>query len=173
MRLAAWALVFGVLGGAGAAMAQPLPREPQKTVDLSRYAGKWYEQGRFDQSFQRGCEGVTAEYSRLPDGRIKVLNTCRQDRVDGPARSAEAKARVVEGTGNAKLRVSFFWPFEGDYWVLDRAPDYSWAIVGEGSGQYLWLLTRARQISPAQYSALVRRAARFGYDTTPLRRTRQ
>lgn len=173
MTLARLGLVFLLACAGGAASAQPLPREPVKAVDLQRYLGKWYEQGRFEQSFQRGCEGVTAEYSSLPDGRIKVVNSCRQDRVDGPLRTAEAKARVVEGSGNAKLKVTFFWPFDGDYWVLDRAPDYSWAIVGEGSGQYLWILTRARTIPDARYKALAKRAAQFGYDVSQLRRTVQ
>lgn len=173
MKRALFAVVFQLALAGGGALAQPLAREPVRTVDLNRYLGKWYEQGRFEQSFQRGCEAVTAEYSLLSDGRIRVLNSCRQDGVDGALRTAEATARVVEGSGNAKLKVTFFWPFEGDYWVLDHAPDYSWSIVGEGSGQYLWLLTRARSLSPARYQALTRRAARFGYDTSQLRRTAQ
>jgi apolipoprotein D and lipocalin family protein len=173
MRRMAWAMVLMVAGAIGPAFAQTLPREPVRPVDLSRYLGKWYEQGRYEQSFQRGCEGVTAEYSALPDGRIRVVNSCRQDSVNGPLRQAEAKARVVEGSGNAKLKVSFFWPFEGDYWVLDHAPDYAWAIVGEASGDYLWILTRDRRISAARYKALALRAERFGYDIGRLRRTAQ
>lgn len=173
MRQMVRGLVLGLACLGGGAMAQTLPREPVRTVDLQRYLGKWYEQGRFEQSFQRGCEGVTAEYSQLPDGRIGVLNSCRQDSVNGPLRSASAKAKVVEGSGNAKLKVTFFWPFEGDYWVLDHAPDYSWSIVGDGSGQYLWILTRARKVSPARYEALTQRAARFGFDVSQLRRTQQ
>lgn len=173
MRLAALGLAFTLVCAGGSAMAQPLPREPVKSVDLQRYLGTWYEQGRYEQSFQRGCEAVTAQYSLSPDGSIRVLNSCRQDGVNGTLRTAEAKARVVDGSRNAKLKVTFFWPFEGDYWVLDHAPDYSWSIVGEGSGQYLWLLTRARTLSPARYKALAQRAARFGYDLAPLRRTKQ
>ena len=173
MRLAAFGLVLGLLSASSVGMAQTVAREPARSVDLNRYLGKWYEQGRYEQSFQRGCEAVTAEYARLPDGRISVLNSCRQGSPDGELRTGKATAKVVEGTGNAKLKVTFFWPFEGDYWVLDRAPDYSWAIVGEGSGQYLWILTRARTLSEARYTALTRKAEKFGYDVSRLRRTVQ
>jgi apolipoprotein D and lipocalin family protein len=146
---------------------------PAKTVDLARYQGKWFELARYDASFQRGCEGVTAEYTPLADGTVRVVNRCRQGSVDGIERSAEAMARVVPGTGDAQLKVTFFWPFEGDYWVLDRANDYSWAIVGEPSGQYLWILSRKALVPERDYHRLVSRAAALGYDVALLRRTAQ
>lgn len=147
-------------------------REPVKSVDLGRYAGRWFEQGRYDAFFQAGCEAVTAEYRPLPDGTLEVTNTCRLGSPAGGIRSITGVARVVEGTNNAKLKVSFFGSFfAGDYWVLDHARDYSWAIVGEGSGQYLWLLTRSRNIPAQQYRAMVGRAVQFGYDASRIRRT--
>jgi apolipoprotein D and lipocalin family protein len=150
----------------------PVP-SPAKTVDLARYQGKWFELARYDASFQRGCEGVTAEYTPLADGTVRVINRCRQGSANGPERSAEALARVVPGTGNAQLKVTFFWPFEGDYWVLDRAEDYSWAIIGEPSGQYLWILSRKAPVLERDYQRLVSRAAALGYDVSLLRRTAQ
>jgi apolipoprotein D and lipocalin family protein len=147
-------------------------REPVKSVDLSRYAGRWFEQGRYDAFFQAGCEAVTAEYRPLPDGTLKVTNTCRSGSPAGDVRSITGVAKVVEGTRNTKLKVSFFGPlFLGDYWILDRAADYSWAVVGEASGQYLWLLTRSRRISVQQYRAMVDRAVHFGYDASIVRKT--
>jgi apolipoprotein D and lipocalin family protein len=150
----------------------PVPA-PAKSVDLARYQGKWFELARYEASFQRGCEGVTAEYTPLADGTVRVVNRCRQGSVNGMERSAEALARVVPGTGNAQLKVTFFWPFEGDYWVLDRADDYSWAIIGEPSGQYLWLLSRKAVVPERDYQRLVSRAAGLGYDVSLLRRTAQ
>lgn len=146
--------------------------QPAKPVELNRYLGKWFEQGRYEASFQRGCEGVTAEYTLNPDGDVRVVNTCHEGSPEGPARSAEASAKVVEGSNGAKLKVTFFWPFEADYWVLDRANDYSWSIVGEPSGRYLWLLTRNPKLSAGQYEALVKKAALLGYDTSLLRKTK-
>lgn len=147
--------------------------QPAKPVELAPYLGKWFEQGRYEASFQRGCEGITAEYAQKPDGGVQVVNTCHEGSPDGPARTAEATAKVVDGSNGAKLKVTFFWPFEADYWVLDRANDYSWSIVGEPSGRYLWLLTRNSKLSDGQYEALVKRAATLGYDTSLLRRTKQ
>ena len=150
----------------------PNPPQPAKAVELDRYLGKWYEVARYDMRFQKGCEAVTAEYSKRPDGLIRVLNTCRQDAVDGQVRTAEGKARVVDTATNAKLKVSFFGPVWGDYWVMDRAEDYSWAIVGEGSGKYLWLLTR-RPPTDLERETLTARAKALGYDVAMLRPTLQ
>jgi len=150
----------------------PHPPQPAKAVDLERYAGRWYEAARYDMRFEKGCDGVTAEYAKRPDGLIRVLNTCRQGGPTGPAKVSEGKAKVADATTSAKLKVSFFGPFFlGDYWVLDHADDYSWSIVGEGSGRYLWLLTREPP-TPAQLSALTDRARAMGYDTSRLRVTR-
>jgi apolipoprotein D and lipocalin family protein len=142
--------------------------QPAKSVDLSRYLGRWYEIGRYEHGFERGCEAVTADYRRRDDGDIEVVDACRKGAPDGPPKSAKGRAKVVPGSGNAKLRVSFFGPFYGDYWVLDHADDYSWSIVGEPSGRYLWLLSRTAPLAPAEREALERRARELGYDTSLL-----
>jgi len=146
--------------------------EPAKPVDLQRYVGLWFEVARYDQRFERSCEsGVTAAYSLRADGSVDVTNRCR--RADGSLKQAHGRAKVVDGGTNAKLKVSFFGPFYGDYWVLDRADDYSWSIVGEPSGRYLWILSRRSNPSPDFVRQLVRRAQELGYDTRPLLYTRQ
>jgi apolipoprotein D and lipocalin family protein len=150
----------------------PKPPQPAKSVELDRYLGRWYEVARYDMRFEKGCEGVTADYSKRPDGLIRVVNTCRQGAVDGPIKASEGKAKVVDTATNAKLKVSFFGPFWGDYWVLDHADDYSWSIVGEGSGRYLWLLSRELP-TEADRAALTARAKALGYDTAMLRQTKQ
>lgn len=155
-------------------VGNPSVPQPAKPVDLNRYAGLWYEIARYEAGFQRGCEGVTATYGLREDGQVSVVNTCRQAGLNGEMRSAEAKAKVVEGSGNAKLKVSFFGPFYvGDYWVLDRADDYSWSIVGEPSGRYLWLLSRSAQPSPQVRETMMNRARELGYDLKILRTTQQ
>jgi apolipoprotein D and lipocalin family protein len=145
--------------------------QPAKAVELQRYLGRWYEIARYEQGFQKDCDGVTADYSLRPDGQIRVLNTCRKP--SGKITDAEGRAKIVDAATNAKLKVSFFGPFFGDYWVLDRAEDYSWAIVGEPSGRYLWLLSREAVPAPGKVDALIARAKALGYDTTLLRRTAQ
>ncbi|WP_066683177.1 lipocalin family protein [Caulobacter sp. CCH9-E1] len=170
--LLALPLVLSLSACVSGPSGNPNPPQPAKAVELDRYLGKWYEVARYDMRFEKGCEGVTAEYSKRADGLIRVLNTCRQGGLDGPVRTAEGKAKIVDTTTNAKLKVSFFGPFYGDYWVLDHADDYSWSIVGEGSGKYLWLLSR-RVPSPADREALTARAKALGYDVGMLRQTKQ
>jgi apolipoprotein D and lipocalin family protein len=148
------------------------PPQPAKAVDLDRYAGLWYEAARYDMRFEKGCDGVTAEYSKRPDGLIRVVNTCHEGGPTGPVKVSEGKAKVADPASKAKLKVSFFGPFfVGDYWVLDHADDYSWSIVGEGSGRYLWLLTR-KPPTPAELKTLTDRAKAMGYDTAMLRVTK-
>lgn len=148
--------------------------EPAKPIDLNPYLGRWYEIARYETSFQRDCEAVTADYSVRPDGSIRVLNTCREGSPNGRVRTAKGKARIVPNSGNAKLKVSFFGPFFlGDCWVLDHADDYSWSIVGEPSGKYLWILSRDATPPEHVKDMLVERTRALGYDTTLLRMTRQ
>lgn len=168
-------LAAGTLAACASMTAGPVGNsavpQPAKPVDLKRYAGLWYELGRYENRFERDCEAVTAEYRRRPDGMIEVLNRCRKGAVGGPLKVARGRAKVVEGSQDAKLRVSFFGPFFGDYWVLDHADDYSWSIVGEPSGRYLWLLTREAKPPAAQQEQLSRRVRELGYDTRLLRTT--
>lgn len=154
-------------------VGNPAVPQPAKSVDLNRYAGLWYEIGRYENGFERGCEGVTAQYALRDDGLIGVTNTCRQGAVDGPIKTAQGKAKVVAGAQNAKLKVSFFGPFYvGDYWVLDRADDYAWSIVGEPSGRYLWLLSRTAQPSAQTRATIMERTQALGYDLSLVRETR-
>lgn len=138
------------------------------SVDLNRYLGTWYEIARFDHEFERDCTGVTATYSLNPDGSIKVLNRCHRGALNAPADDAEGTARVVDATTNAKLGVTFFWPFEGDYWILALDPNYEWAIVGEPSGRYLWILSRSGMIDDQLKASLLAKIEAQGYDTTAL-----
>lgn len=172
-------LAGALLGLGGCAGLTPGPvgnpsvPAPARAVDLTRYAGLWYEIARYDNGFERGCEGVTAEYGLLPDGLVTVVNTCRDGSPEGRERTVTGRAKVIEGSQNARLKVSFFGPFfVGDYWILDRAEDYGWAIVGEPSGRYLWLLSRDPDPAPAVRDRIERRVAELGYDLDLLRPVR-
>ena len=149
------------------------PLQTVDAVDLERYLGKWYEIASYPAWFQRGCTGTTAEYSLLPDGRIGVVNRCFKKSLDGPVKSSTGKARVIDPPRNAKLKVSFFWPFEGNYWVIDLDPDYQWAVVGVPSRKYLWILSRAPSMDPQTYQEILNRLTGHGYDPTRLIRTPQ
>ncbi|ESQ93472.1 lipocalin family protein [Asticcacaulis benevestitus] len=146
--------------------------QPAKPVDIEQYSGLWYEIGRYENRFEKDCEGVTAEYRARPDGLIDVINSCHKGGLSGPVKVAEGKAKVLPGSDNAKLKVSFFGPLYGDYWVLDRADDYSWAIVGEPSGRYLWLLSRVAQPHEMVRNTIEARTRQMGYDWGRVRMTK-
>lgn len=144
---------------------------PIKPVDLNRYLGRWYELARYEQFFQKDCDEVVATYSMRPDGLVNITNECRQ--LDGSMRSADARARILPGSANAKLKVSFLGPFYiGNYWVLDHSDDYAWSIVGDPTGRYLWILHRDAAPGAETIKTLVLRAEALGYDTSMLRFTR-
>jgi apolipoprotein D and lipocalin family protein len=145
-----------------------------QSIDLERYAGRWFEIARYDVSFQRGCEGVTAQYRPLEDGEIEVINACRKGGLDGETDTITGRARVVDGSNGAKLKVSFFGPFFlGDYWVIDLAEDYGWAVVSEPRGRFLWILSRTPQMDEAILADRLTWLTAQGYDTDALRYTQQ
>lgn len=139
-------------------------------VELDRYLGRWYEVARLPARFERGMSNVTAEYSRAPDGSIEVVNSGLKA---GKQKTATGRATVVDPTTNAKLEVSFFWPFKGDYWILELDPEYQWALVGEPGREYLWILSRRPRLNPEVVRNLVARARLDGFPVEQLIFTRQ
>ena len=149
----------------------PLDAVPQ--VELERYLGTWYEIASYPQRFQEGCAGTTATYTLRSDGEIDVLNKCRKGDLDGPEDVAEGRARVVDRDTNAKLEVSFFGPFWGDYWIIDLGPNYEYAVVGHPSRDYLWILSRTPTLEQNTYDNILNRLEDKGYPLEPLQKTQQ
>lgn len=150
---------------------------PVANLDTQRYLGTWYEIARYPNSFQKNCEGVTAEYSLRKDGRIDVVNTCRTGTRSGNPRSAEGVARIIDGSNGARLAVNFA-PIplpagEGNYWVLYLDPEYTYAVIGEPSGRYLWYLSRTPRISSEVRDQLDAAARAQAYDLSMLKETDQ
>ena len=137
------------------------PLQTVSSVDLNKYLGKWYEIYRLPNWFEDDdCVTVTAEYGLRDDGGVSVLNTCHKASKKEEARGI---AKIVEGSNNSKLRVSFFRPFYGDYWILDLASDYSWVLIGEPAGKYFWILARDKKLSPELEESLLVKAEKLGY----------
>ena len=140
------------------------------SVDLSRYVGQWYEIARLPNRFEKKCaDSVTANYTLRPDGSIQVVNRCRKP--SGEFTTATGKAKIVDKKTNAKLKVTFFWPFYGKYWILDLGPNYEYAVVGEPGRDYLWILSRTPQMDEALYQQLLARMQARGFDTTRMTKT--
>lgn len=172
-RLLPWFL--GLLGSGCAATTTVrlgLPAlETVPRVELDRYLGTWYEIAAFPQRFQRGCTATTASYSLRADGQIDVVNRCRLNTPDGPEKVARGRARIVDPKNQARLEVSFFRPFWGDYWIIDLDPDYQYAVVGHPSRDYLWVLCRKPYMDEAVYQGIIERLKRQGYEVGKLVRT--
>lgn len=158
----------------GQAWAQT-PQTPESkvtsvaAVDLARYAGQWFEVAAFPMFFQRHCVGdTTANYALALDGSVTVTNRCR---TQGGVDEATGRATGVEGSANSRLKVSFFWPFKADYWVIGLDADYRWALVGNPNRKYLWLLSRTPQLPQPLLGAALASAKAQGFDLSQLRYT--
>ncbi len=141
-------------------------------VDLERYAGKWFEVARYPNRFQKDCVAdTTATYTLRKDGKIEVLNSCAKK--DQKTKTARGTAKVADSRSNAKLKVTFFWPFSGDYWIIDLDSGYRYAVVGEPNRKYLWILSRTPQLESQQYERILGTIRAAGYDPDKLIKTPQ
>ncbi len=165
------AMCLSAVSAAGGQDKPPLQSVP--SVDLARYMGIWYEISAFPQKFQKGCHCTKATYEMTDKGYVRVINSCRKDSADGKEKIAKGKAFIVEGTGNSKLKVQFFWPFRGDYWIIELAEDYSHVVVGAPDRDYLWILARTPKIDESLYREIVARCAEKAFDVTRLVMTDQ
>jgi apolipoprotein D and lipocalin family protein len=144
------------------------PLEVVPHVDLKKYLGKWYEIAHLPARFQDGCMDTTATYTLSDDGSISVLNECRRR---GKVKRAKGKAKVADTTSGAKLKVTFFWPFYGDYWIINLGTDYEYAVVGTPNRKYLWILSRTPQMDDSLFSQLIDSVRSKGFDVTKLIKT--
>lgn len=172
MKKIIFSLLIPMLSYFGCSSSYP-ELEVVRKVDLDRYLGKWYEISSFPQSFQKGCNCTTAEYFKTDEDFIKVVNKCRKDSPTGELKTANGKAFLKDTTTNAKLSVQFFWPFRGDYWIIELANDYSYAVVGHPNREYLWILSRTPQMDEKIYSSLLEKVKNKGFDIKKLVKTDQ
>lgn len=138
-----------------------------QNVDLARYMGVWYEIARYDHFFQEGCRGSTASYALTPNGEVEVINRCVNEK-DNSLREAKGRAWSVEPNGNARLKVSFFWPFRTDYWIIDLGREYEYAVVGSPNRKYLWILARKPAMDKDVYKHILGLVAKQGFDIDKL-----
>lgn len=136
-------------------------------VDLERYLGKWYEIARYDHRFERGCSEVEAIYDFREDGMISVLNRCFL-KSENRTKEAHGRAKVADEKTNSKLKVTFFWPFYGDYWIIELAEDYRYVVVSEPQQEYFWILARTPMLEQTDLDGILKRATALGFDANKL-----
>ncbi|WP_077037614.1 lipocalin family protein [Pelomonas sp. KK5] len=171
-RLWCLSAIFGLCSIAPAIRAaENAPLPTVNSVDLARYVGSWYEIALLPNRFERQCVSDTQARYTAQDEGIRVLNRCRK--ADGHVDSAEGRAKIVAASGNAKLRVTFFWPFYGDYWILALDDDYSEVLVGTPDRRYGWILARRPDLPEARVQGLLERAKALGFDAAAFKRVPQ
>jgi apolipoprotein D and lipocalin family protein len=152
---------------------QPLQTVDQ--VDIEKYLGRWYDIASYPAWFQKGCRCTTADYELIPGEKyIHVTNRCiRFKHEKSKLTTSYGKAYIVDGSKNARLKIQFFWPFRGDYYIIGLADDYSWAIVGHPDRKYLWILSRESFMPTNTYNDILKLVSERGYDLKPLVKTPQ
>ena len=161
MRWSVFALVLATAAFADEPETAPLDIE--KFLGVTRY-----EIARYDNFFQRGCVGTTSVYTRSANGEIAVRNRCRKGQLDGSESVVSGKAWVPDAKVPGKWKIQFFWPFTADLWLLDVAPDYSWALLGNAKKSSCWVLSVTTTMDEALYETLAGKLKVRGYDPTRL-----
>ena len=134
-------------------------------VDIHKYEGTWHEIARFEHFFEKGCKNVSAHYE-LENDKIKVTNKCTMI-TDNKTKVATGIAYAIDAT-NSKLKVSFFRPFYGDYYILDLDDNYSYALVGNPNREYLWILSRTKTIDKELKNTLIGKISNLGFNKEKL-----
>jgi apolipoprotein D and lipocalin family protein len=151
-----------------APMASAAAPEPTSRVELTKMTGRWYEVARTPNAMQKACEAATADWTRAGAG-YSVVQTCRRGAPDGPKKEWKASATPVDPVKNAKFKLSFFGGvMKQEYWVLDHRTDEGWLIMGTPGGNYVWLLSKAPQLTAAVRAQAIARIKQLGYDTSKL-----
>jgi apolipoprotein D and lipocalin family protein len=166
-----WLSLMVLTGSAAVASAQAPLRTVQE-VDLKRYSGEWYEVARMPNRWEDECvSDVTVDYALKPDGGMNFRNVCLEK--NGATNTSHSRAKVVDKTTNAKMKVTFFWPLSADYWIIALDGNYKWAVVGQPDREYLWVLSRTPSL-PTPVMAHIRKTIdASGYESSRLILTKQ
>jgi len=149
--------------------AQQSEVQAVSSVDLKRYAGKWFEIASYPTKSQKNCVGnTTTTYTQKVDGHMAILNRCVMK--NGTTQSMKTEAKVADKTTNAKFDTR---SAPGDYWIIDLDTDYKYAAVGDPKREFLWILSREPEISDAVYQNILRRVEKMGFKPGKLVKTSQ
>lgn len=166
-------ILYVLMGCSNTGNSQTQKMKTVKNVDLQRYMGTWYEIARFPHSFEKGLVGVTATYNLKKNGKVEVINQGYKDSLTGKLKRAKGYAIVPDSKEPGRLKVYFFWPFGGEYLILDLDDNYQHVLVGSSSKTYLWILCRLPEISDSTYNYLVTKAKKLGFNTAQLEKVPQ
>ena len=164
--------LIAMLAGSSAACSSDPPLDVAKSVDLSRFQGKWYEIARLPRTTQTDCHGTTAFYTQSSDGSLGFVNQCNVGGPSGPLKTVSMSAKVPDPSVPAKLALDV-GGYTGDYWILEVGQNYEYAVVGHPSRLYFWILSRSPTLDAETTAGILDRAQTNHFDTTQVQFTPQ
>lgn len=165
-RISIWlGILLTLIGCQSANNGQNIDNTTVPALDIPRFMGKWYEIARYEHRFEKGMTHVSATYSLLDNGKIRVVN---EGEKDGKHKQVTGRAKQPNPQDPGKLKVSFFLWFYSDYYILDLAPDYSYVLVGSSSDKYLWIMSREKTLPAEKQEELLDKLRTRGYDISKL-----
>ncbi len=142
------------------------------SFDPVRYQGRWWEIARYPNPFQKGCVRSNARYHwNARTKKMKVTNEC----IDHNDHVKEILGFAIIPNPEYPGRLEVVFPnvptlpsmSQANYWI--HWTDYSrYAIVGNGSRSQLWILSREKTISQADFELLILAVKGLGYDPNRL-----
>ena len=167
------AVVVVVLALASTAFAKPPPLASTVQLDLQRYMGRWWVIAHTPYFAENGKIASADIYALRPDGKIDNVFAYRK-KFGGEEKQMHAVGTVIPGTGNSQWKIAFFGGLlHADYLVLEVAPDYSWALIGQPSRKLAWVFARAPRMDDAELARLLAKFPAYGYDPARLKRVPQ
>jgi len=162
---------LGLLLGCQSAPLPPMQMVPQ--VDIPRFMGDWYVIANIPTFLERNVYNAVESYRLDPDGSIATTFAFREGGFDGPEKRMTPRVFVGKHPSNAIWGMQFIWPIQADYRIVHLTPDYGVTVIAREKRDYVWIMARTPQIPAAQYAAVVRQIADWGYDISQMRQVPQ
>ncbi len=161
------AIAIGLLSFFNACTSIPKNAKAVHHFDANKYIGTWYEIARIDFFFEKNMNNTSAQYSLDKKGNIIVLNS-GYNYNKNKWEEAKGLAKFRNNKDIAELKVSFFGPFYSGYNVIALDNNYQYALVAGKNLNYLWILSRTKNIPDNIKSKYLDLAKEIGYDTSKL-----
>jgi apolipoprotein D and lipocalin family protein len=147
-----------------------IPLQPVQHIELKRYTGLWYDIAHYPSKYQDGCQDSVVRFSLRDDGEIDVLNSCR-DKRKGELHHADGLGWVTDSASNARLKISYFWPFRKEYVIIDQGKEYEYSVVCTTDRKNLWIIARAPIISKDIFERILSNIEKQGFHRDNLIKT--
>jgi len=164
--------ILGILGGLWiSSLASSMDLQGISDFQIDRYLGTWYQIESTNPFFQRGCLCAKAEYSSLEESKIKVLNTCVNER--GENRLAQGTASILDSSRSSRLAVklSFFTPRITNYVVVEVGSNYEYSVIVSPNQAAIWILSRTKDLPQSVLAGIHLRLIKAGVRIGNLKNT--